>query len=145
MTKLTTRTLTNTALGAVFGLALAGHAFAQSSQSQPSQNHSSQGSSGSSAQSFSGQRTQAQVMSQDKLRQQLTQAGFREVQILDAAYLVQAQTQDGQTVMMMIDPPHGGSQTSRATSGSRTSGSSGGSGSAASGGSGNQSGSGQTR
>lgn len=143
MTKCITATLTNTALGAVLGLALVGPAFAQSSQNQSSPGGSSAQS--SSSQSSSGQRTQAQIMSQDKLRQQLTQAGFREVKILDAAYLVQAKTQDGNTVMMMIDPPHGGAQTSGATGSSHTSGSSGGSSSAASGGSSNPSSSGESR
>jgi len=138
MTKFATATLTNTALGAVLGLALVGPAFAQSTQNQ-----SASGS--SSAQSSSSQRTQAQIMSQDKLRQQLSQAGFREVRILDAAYLVQAKTQDGNTVMMMIDPPHGGTQTSGAAGNSHTSGSSGNSGPAGSGGSSNPSSSGQSR
>ena len=44
-------------------------------------------------------------MDQQKLRDQLTQAGFSNVQILDASYLVQAQTQDGNQVLMVIDPP----------------------------------------
>ncbi|MCB4823572.1 hypothetical protein [Roseicella aerolata] len=146
MTKPIARRLTRTALGAALGLALAAPAFAQSSQSQPSQSQPSQG--GSAAQSPGGQRSQPQAMSQDKLRQQLTQAGFREVQILDAAYLVRAKTQDGNTVLMMIDPPPGGMQSSGMTGGDRgagTSGSSGGASPSASGGSsGNQPG-GQSR
>jgi hypothetical protein len=138
---------------AALGLALAGPAMAQS-----------QGGSGSSttpgttlgatqgttqAQSPApGQQgrtgSQAQAMSQQQLRQQLTQAGFRDVQIVDAAYLVQARTQDGNTVLMMINPPSaGGMQGASMGSGASTSGASGsGPGAATSGGTG---GSGQGR
>jgi hypothetical protein len=77
MTRSTSRTLSHTVSGAALGLVLAGPTFARSSQPQD--------------------------MSLDKLRQQLTQAGFREVQILDAAYPVRARTQDGNTVLIMID------------------------------------------
>lgn len=56
----------------------------------------------------------AQVMGQERLRQQLSQAGFQDVRVLDAAYLVQARTQDGNTVFMMINPPDGTMRTSSA-------------------------------
>lgn len=54
-------------------------------------------------------------MWQERLRQQLTQAGFRDVQILDTAYLVQARTQDGSVVFMTVDPPNQASQASGAS------------------------------
>jgi len=56
----------------------------------------------------------SQVMGQERLRQQLSQAGFQDVRVLDAAYLVQARTQDGNTVFMMINPPDGAMRTSSA-------------------------------
>jgi hypothetical protein len=88
-----------------------------------------------------------QAMSQDKLRQQLTKAGFSNVKILDAAYLVQARTEDGSDVMMMINPPTSGTRTSGAMGGSSATGSSGNASPGASGGgsSGSQQGSGSTR
>lgn len=48
------------------------------------------------------------AMAQSKVRDQLTKAGFQNVEILDASYLVRAQTEDGNTVLMVIDPPIGG-------------------------------------
>jgi hypothetical protein len=150
-------TLTRTAFAAALGLALAGPAFAQSNQGTPSQGTPSQAQhapgqqvqGGTASQSNSGQqRSQAQVMSQDKIRQQLAQAGFQDVRILDAAYLVQAKTQEGNTVLMMIDPPHANQQSSNMPRGSQGSGGSGAStpsSPASSGGSGSHSGSGQGR
>lgn len=110
---------------AALGVALAGPAFAQSPQS--SQSGSGSSSQGQQQSQSSGQQrqqghNQQHIMGQERLRQQLTQAGFRDVQILDAAYLVQARTQDGHTVLMTINPPSPGSQAST-TSGSGTSGS----------------------
>lgn len=98
------------------GLALmAAPAFAQSS----GQSGSTQGQ-GSSAQSGS----QMHAMSQDNLRKQLQQAGFKNVQIIDAAYLVQAQTSDGNTVFMTVNPPamSGSSSTSSSSGGDSSSG-----------------------
>ncbi|GAA0566353.1 hypothetical protein GCM10009416_00380 [Craurococcus roseus] len=124
------------AAAAAFGVALAGPAFAQGQQGQQQQSQSS------GQQRQQGQ-SQQQAMGQERLRQQLTQAGFRDVQILDTAYLVQARTQDGNTVLMTINPPSAGSQTS-GSSGTPGGGSSGGSGSG-SGGSQQGSGSGRTQ
>jgi hypothetical protein len=45
------------------------------------------------------------AMSQQKLRQSLQQAGFKDINIVDAAYVVHAKTQDGNFVVMYIDPP----------------------------------------
>lgn len=70
-------------------------ALAQSGQQSGSQQGGKQATS----------QTQASAMSQDTLRKQLQQAGFKNIQVIDAAYLVQAQTQDGNTVFMTINPP----------------------------------------
>lgn len=48
---------------------------------------------------------QAMSMTQDKLRRALTQSGFQNIQILDAAYLVHATTRDGDFVVMLVNPP----------------------------------------
>ena len=56
--------------------------------------------------------------SQEKVREQLAEAGFQQVEILDASYLVRAQTEEGNTVLMVIDPPMGGMGSGGSTSGS---------------------------
>lgn len=87
--------------------ALAAPAFAQQapstpmqgqphqSQMQQMQQHTQQGQAG-------GQQT---TISPQELRQELSQAGFKDVQILESAYLVRAKTQQGHEVVMMINPP----------------------------------------
>ena len=60
------------AFAAALGVALAGPAFAQGQQQQ-------------SQPSGQQRQNQQQAMGQERLRQQLTQAGFRDVQILDTA------------------------------------------------------------
>ncbi|MFO1039631.1 MAG: hypothetical protein U1E45_22535 [Geminicoccaceae bacterium] len=66
-------------------------------------------------------------MTQQKLRSDLEKAGFSNVNVLDAAYLVQAQTSDGNRVMMFINPPSmgnaGAGSSGSSSSGSSTSGS----------------------
>ena len=57
-------------------------------------------------------------MTQDRLRQVLSQAGFQEVKIVDAAYLVQAQTKEGDSVLMLINPPSMGNMSSTSATGS---------------------------
>lgn len=77
---------------------------------------------------------QPRAMTQDRLRQTLESAGFQQIQILDAAYLVQAQTEDGDTVFMVINPPMGAGGAGMAGTGSdRTPGAGGTSGSGATG------------
>lgn len=67
-----------------------------------------QGTSASSSSSAQmGQSTGRAIVSADKLRQNLEQAGFKDVTVVDAAYLVHAQTKDGDFVLMLIDPPGG--------------------------------------
>lgn len=104
---------------------LAVPAFAQSGSS--SSGSSASGTSGGTAASTSGQASRPSAVTQQKLRDQLTKAGFSQVQILDASYLVQARTQDGNQVLMVIDPPMRGATgaggTGSSGSGSSTTGS----------------------
>ncbi|MCW8088488.1 hypothetical protein [Sabulicella glaciei] len=67
-------------------------------------NQSASSGQSSTGQSQTPQGSQAQGQ-QQRLRQQLQQAGFQDVQILDATYLVQARAPDGHTVMMLVNPP----------------------------------------
>ena len=50
------------------------------------------------------------AMSQQKLRSALEAAGFTQINIIDSAYLVRAQTEDGNNVVLYIDPPAAGQQ-----------------------------------
>jgi hypothetical protein len=43
------------------------------------------------------------TLTQAKLQKTLQQAGFKKVQIMDPAYVVQAETPDGQEVLMLIN------------------------------------------
>jgi hypothetical protein len=47
---------------------------------------------------------------QSKLRQALEQAGFHNVQVVDRAYVAQAQAPDGNTVVMAVNLPAGSAQ-----------------------------------
>jgi hypothetical protein len=104
------------AIAAVFGLALAGPALGQSGQGGASGSNPGAGQPQASSQPQASQgasRSAAgQATGQQQLRQQLTQAGFRDVQVVDTAYLVQARTSEGNTVIMMVNPPGSGMQTS---------------------------------
>jgi hypothetical protein len=42
-----------------------------------------------------------------QVKQSLQQAGFQEVDVVDAAYLIHARTRDGDFVLMLVDPPGG--------------------------------------
>jgi hypothetical protein len=44
-------------------------------------------------------------ITQSGLRRTLQHAGFQDIRIVDAAYLVQARTEDGDDVIMFINPP----------------------------------------
>jgi hypothetical protein len=89
------------AAGLTFGAA---GALAQSQQGSSGPQPS--GSAGSAQQTTQGQNTaRSMTMTQDRLRQTLSQAGFQEVRIVDAAYLVQAKSKQGDTVLMMINSP----------------------------------------
>ena len=86
-------------------------------------------------------------MTQSQLHDWLEKAGFKNVTILDAAYLVQAQTEQGDTVMMTINPPSltGATASTGATTGSATTGAGAGTGSGTGSGSTTGTGSGQTK
>lgn len=120
---LTTSVLTALAFGSTAALA-------QSQSGTPAPSSSSQ-----SAQSASSAMPKA--MSQDKVRQVMKDAGFTNVKILDATYLVQVSTKDGDQMLVVLNPPAmdrtGAPATTGATSGPSggSSGSSGGSTSAA--------------
>ncbi|HEX2528811.1 MAG TPA: hypothetical protein VHL31_21275 [Geminicoccus sp.] len=51
------------------------------------------------------QGSQIQAMTQSELRGSLEQAGFTDITVLDATYLVQAKTAKGDEVTMFINPP----------------------------------------
>jgi hypothetical protein len=78
---------------AALGL-LATPAMAQTSGQQ-------QGQSAASSQ----QDMQMRAMSRDRLAKSLEQAGFKNVTVVDATYLVAAQSPNGDQVMMLVDPP----------------------------------------
>ena len=59
-------------------------------------------------------------MTQDKLRQDLSKAGFKDAKVVDATYVVRAQGPNGSDIMMFVNPPTVGSA---AMSGSNASGS----------------------
>lgn len=56
--------------------------------------------------------------SQEKVRQALTDAGFQNIEIVEAAYLAQGETKDGDQITMMIDASSGGQSASGGASGS---------------------------
>ncbi|MEN3792292.1 hypothetical protein [Fulvimarina sp. MAC3] len=89
-----------------------GPAFAQSSDSSSDMSNSdstSMSSSDSSSMSSSdssgnsSMSTEDMVASQSKVLDALKQAGYTDAEIMDAAYMVQAKTPDGEQVLMMID------------------------------------------
>jgi hypothetical protein len=50
------------------------------------------------------QRIQSRIASQGQVREALDEAGFEEVTLLDAAYLVSARAPSGEMVMMVVNP-----------------------------------------
>lgn len=82
-----------------------GPALAQSSDSSSDMSNSSSTtmSSSSDSSSNSSMSTEDMVASQDKVLKALEDAGYTNAEIMDAAYMVQAQTPDGEQVLMMID------------------------------------------
>lgn len=94
-----------------FALALSAPAFAQSNSAQGS--HANTG-----AAAVSGTKG---AVSPDKLKKTLSDAGFQNVHILDQSFLVQAQTKDGDTVLMMLNPPGPTTASSTGTSGGASS------------------------
>jgi hypothetical protein len=79
----------------------------------------------------------AKPMTQDKVRQVMKEAGFSGVNIIDAAYLVQATTKDGDQILVLVNAPMlNRTAASGSASGSGASGGTAGSGAASSGASG---------
>jgi hypothetical protein len=80
----------------VLALAVSGTASAQSTTgatNPPSPNATKQQSAG-----------QQSVLTVDKLKQDLQNAGFSEVKVLQDAFLIQAKTKDGNPILMTIGP-----------------------------------------
>ncbi|MCK5933070.1 MAG: hypothetical protein KAG89_12965 [Fulvimarina manganoxydans] len=87
----------------VSGFALA-PALAQSdSNNSNSSSSSDMSSSSSNSSANAGMSSEAMVASQSKVLNALKQAGYTDAEVMDAAYLVRAQTPDDETVIMMID------------------------------------------
>ena len=61
---------------------------------------------------------QSRASQRTLLRQELRQAGFKDIRILDAAFLVQASTGSGQQIIMVVNPPEQDSMTTSSASGS---------------------------
>jgi hypothetical protein len=90
---------------------LAAPAFAARPGNQPS-GQAMQGSGGQQAQNGQQARNGAsaaqqewQAMSQAQLRSSLEKAGYKDIRIVDAAYVVQAVGPNGDQVVMYINPP----------------------------------------
>lgn len=103
---------------AIIAIGSAG-AMSQQSPSKPGQTGTQAGQSSDRTQSQSGM---PRAMTQSQLRQSLEKAGFKNVTILDAAYLVQGQTEQGDTLMMTINPPSISGATASSGTGSATTG-----------------------
>ena len=88
-----------------------GQTTGQTAKSPTTQSQTQSGSSG----------TALHAMSQAKLTESLKKAGFTDVQIVDASYMVHAKSSDGEPVVMVINPP---AVTSATGAGTGTSGSS---------------------
>lgn len=80
-------------------------ALPAAAQQSPSGTSGQPGSSGAQMnQSATSQQTAATAQ---KVRQSLQQAGFQDINVVDAAYVVHARTSEGNLVLMYVDPPGG--------------------------------------
>ncbi|MEZ5786028.1 MAG: hypothetical protein R3D62_13975 [Xanthobacteraceae bacterium] len=77
----------------------------QPSSTTPSSSNPSAASKSSAQPSRTGSDKSQRVVSAQKVKQDLQKAGFQSVQVVDAAYLVHANTSDGDFVLLLIDPP----------------------------------------
>ena len=93
---------------------LAAPAFAAQPVNQPSgqamqgsggQQQAQAGAPGAQNGASSAQQQAWQAMSQVQLRQSLEKAGYKDIRIVDAAYVVQAVGPNGDQVVMYINPP----------------------------------------
>ncbi|CCF22208.1 exported protein of unknown function (plasmid) [Pseudorhizobium banfieldiae] len=92
------------------------HAVAQTDSGNSTGNSTDASTTTTNQSAETSQSDSGSAMAQSKVRDQLTKAGFQNVEILDASYLVRAQTEDGNTVLMVIDPPIGGTSGDASTS-----------------------------
>lgn len=92
---------------------------ADTSTQASAQSGASGGQAQSGGQMQSTAQTQSTAMSMEALRSNLEAAGFTNIEIVDATYLVRAETQDGERVVMFLDPPR---QTAAAQTGQQGSG-----------------------
>jgi hypothetical protein len=67
---------------------------------------------------------QSRASQRTLIRQELRQAGFQSIRILDAAFLVQASTGSGRQVIMVVNPPEQNGLTTSSSSGSNQGGNS---------------------
>jgi hypothetical protein len=70
-----------------------------------SQNDGASQSASDSGSEGSRDRAKVMAMSIDTLRSSLKEAGFRNIRVVDATYLVHATTSDGNVVVMTVNPP----------------------------------------
>lgn len=122
-TLIATSTVAILALGAGSALAQSGSSSSGTPSTGAATASSGSASSGSAAGSSSMSGMPTKIMSQDKVRQVMKDAGFQNVQIMDAAYLVQAQTKDGDQILVLVNAPMMNRANAAATTGSTTSGS----------------------
>lgn len=90
-------TIAALALGSATAFAQGQASGGQSGTAGPSSSSSSQGAASTSA--------PKPPMTQDKVRQVMKDAGFTGVNIVDAAYLVQATTKDGDPIVVLVNAP----------------------------------------
>jgi hypothetical protein len=88
------------AVVAALALGSAG-AFAQ----QSATGGTSQGSQSSTGTAKSTQDVQFHAMSQERLKKALREAGFQEINVVGATYVVHAKSEDGDSVVMYVTPP----------------------------------------
>ncbi|MEZ5818144.1 MAG: hypothetical protein R3D44_13775 [Hyphomicrobiaceae bacterium] len=92
------------ALAALAFGASASVAAAQTTTDQKAASPSTGSQTGSAMQTPAGT-ANIHAMSQSKLTDALKKAGFQDVSIVDASYMVHAKTSDGEPVVMVINPP----------------------------------------
>ncbi|HVC55957.1 MAG TPA: hypothetical protein VND95_08380 [Stellaceae bacterium] len=104
---------------AALAMALAAPAAFAQSASQPPAPVDPGSTLGTSA-TTPGPASDAKLMTQIKIENSLQHAGFKDVQVLNESFLVQARTADGTPVVMVINPPSSSMGASSATSGDST-------------------------
>jgi hypothetical protein len=110
----------NAAIAAALAMAIAPAAAEQSGTAQKSGTAPQAGATQSGTMQSNSSSTQAarpSAAAQAKLRDSLQQAGFKDIKIMDAAYLVHARTTDGNFAVMYIDPPSAAAGTTGSSSG----------------------------